>query len=156
MVKKGHRLKNNLLCDDTQYIHYLSPTENGSMHDKKIADQYPLHLPAGSVLRQDLGFVGQAPVGVVIEQPFKKPKNGSLTCSQQLYNQLFNPRRVVIEPANSGVKRLRMLKDVIRIHCSTFRDTLVWVACALHNFRVSSPGRNYIMASGVSINNLSE
>lgn len=149
-------MKNNLLCDDLQYIHYLSPTENGSMHDKKIADAYPLHLPKGSVLRQDLGFLGHAPLGVIIEQPFKKPKNGSLTFSQQLYNQLFNPLRVVIEHANSGVKRLRMLKDVIRIHCSLFRDTVAVVACALHNFRVRSPLRNYLLASGDSIINLSE
>ena len=47
------------MCDDTQYLHYLSPTEeSGRMHDKKVADEYPLHLPAGSVLRQDLGLPG--------------------------------------------------------------------------------------------------
>lgn len=152
-VKKSHCLKNNLLCDDTQYIHYLSPTENGSMHDKKIADTYPLHLPKGSVLRQDSGFIGHAPVGVLVEQPFKKPKKGSLSFSQLLYNQLLASVRVVIEHANSGIKRLRITKDIIRIHSHWWRDTVMVVACALHNFRVRSPMRNY--QTRVMITNLS-
>ncbi len=156
VVKKSHRLKNNLLCDDTQYIHYLSATENGHMHDKKIADQYPLLLPVGSVLRQDLGFIGHAPSGVLIEQPFKKPPKGSLSFSEQLYNQLFTPMRVVIEHANSGIKRLRIIKDVIRIHDAWFRDTVMVVACALHNFRVTSSLRDYPIPSCVTINNLSQ
>ena len=46
-LKKAHRLKNNALCDDPQCLHYPSPTETGRRHGKKIADEYPLHLPAG-------------------------------------------------------------------------------------------------------------
>ena len=118
------------------------------MHDKKIADIYPLWLPVGSVLRQDSGFIGHQPVGVQVEQPFKKPRNGSLSFAQLLYNQLLAPMRVVIEHANSGIKRLRMIKDTIRIHCSAFRDTVMVVACALHNFRVSSPLREYTKEYG--------
>ena len=155
MVKKSHRLKNNLLCDDTQYIHYLSPTENGSMHDKKLADEYPIELPSGSVLRQDLGFLGHAPSGVLIEQPFKKPRNGTLPFSELLYNQLLASTRVVIEHANSGVKRLRIIKDVIRIHSAWFRDTVMVVACGLHNFRVRSALRNYPKTPGAPIINFS-
>ena len=52
------------------------------MHDKKIADDYPLCLPAGSVLRQDLGFLGHSPPGVVVEMPQKKPPKQELTFSQ--------------------------------------------------------------------------
>ena len=102
-----------------------------------------MYLPQGSILRQDLGFIGHYPAGATVEQPFKKPKNGELSFSQLLYNQLFNPMRVVIEHANSGIKRLRMIKDTLRIHCCQFRDTLMVVACGLHNLRVASPSRNY-------------
>ena len=70
------------MCDDTQYLYYFSPTESGRMHDKKIADDYPLCLPAGSVLRQDLGFLGHSPPGVVVEMPQKKPPKQELTFSQ--------------------------------------------------------------------------
>jgi DDE superfamily endonuclease/Helix-turn-helix of DDE superfamily endonuclease len=141
--KKGHRVKNNLLCDNSQYIHYLSPTEPGSVHDKTIANEYPLHLPEGSVLKQDLGFVGHEPEGVLVEIPFKKPRNGELTFGQKIYNKLLNSTRVVIEHANSGVKRLKMLKDTIRIHSTLVRDQIIEVACGLHNFRTLSPVRRY-------------
>ena len=47
------------LCDQTQYVHYLSPTEDGRQHDKKLADEYAPSLPVGSVLRQDLGAGSQ-------------------------------------------------------------------------------------------------
>jgi hypothetical protein len=141
--KKGHRVKNNLLCDITQYILYLSPTETGSVHDKTIADEFPLKLPFASVLKQDLGFLGHNPLGVTIEMPFKKPRNSELTFGQKIYNKLLSSTRVVIEHANSGVKRLKMVKDIVRIHSTTFRDNLISVACALHNFRVRSESRKY-------------
>lgn len=88
--------------------------------------------------------MGHHPPGVIVEQPCKKPKNGELSFSQLLYNQLFHPMRVVIEHANSGIKRLRMIKDTLRIHSTHFRDTVMVVACGLHNLRVSSPTRNYL------------
>jgi hypothetical protein len=49
----GHRLKNLTICDVFQKIWYLSPTENGSVHDKTIADLYPIELPKNAVLKQD-------------------------------------------------------------------------------------------------------
>jgi hypothetical protein len=64
--------------------------------------------------------------------------------------------RVVIEHANSGIKRLRMIKDVLRIHGPWFRDTVMVVACALHNFRVRSPLRDYPTPTCVTISNLSQ
>ncbi len=67
------------LCDATRYVYFLSATEGGRVHDKKMADEYPLHLPAGSVPRQDLGLLGHAPAGVVVERPHKKPPERKLT-----------------------------------------------------------------------------
>lgn len=131
------------LCDLTQYVYYLSPTEGGREHDKKLADEYVLHLPAGSVLRQDLGLLGHAPAGVLVEMPHKKPPKRELTFSQQLYNQLLSPLRVVIEHAHSGIKRLRMVADTLRLRGEWQRDTVMVVACGLHNLRVLSSYRAY-------------
>jgi DDE superfamily endonuclease len=108
------------------------------MHDITIAREYPLVLPQGSVLKQDLGFVNHYPLGVIVEMPFKKPRNGSLTFGQAIYNKIFNSTRVVIEHANSGIKRIRMVKDIIRIHATNFRDLIMSVACGLHNLRITS------------------
>lgn len=136
-----------------QYLHYLSPTESGRMHDKKLADEYPLHLPAGSVLRPDLGFLGHYPPGVVVEMPHKKPPKGVLTFSQQLYNHLLSALRVVIEHVHSGIKRLRMVQDKVRLRGDWFRDTVMVVACGLHNLRVRSPHRAYIAHAHANLDN---
>lgn len=143
--KHRHMLKNLVLSDIYQRIVYLSPTEEGSIHDKAIADEYPLNMPIGSVIKQDLGFLGHHPIDCAVEMPFKKPKKGTLTFSQQIYNQIFNPTRAFAEHANSGFKRLRMIKDTIRIHCHFIRDTIRSVAAALHNLRTQAidPIRNY-------------
>jgi hypothetical protein len=132
-----------LLCDNSQYIYYLSPTENGSVHDKTIADEYPIFLPFKSVLKQDMGFIGHNPEGIIVEIPFKKPKNKELPFSQFIYNRLLSGTRIVIEHANSGVKRLRIIKDTVRIHSTEIRDKIMSIACALHNLRTKSPYRNY-------------
>jgi DDE superfamily endonuclease len=131
------------LCDATQFVHYLSPTEGGRVHDKRWADAYPLCLPPGSVLRQDLGLLGHAPAGVRVEMPHKKPPKAELTFAQKLYNQLLSPLRVVIEHAHSGIKRLRIIQDTLRLRGEARRDTVLVVACALHNLRVRSTLRAY-------------
>ena len=131
------------LSDDTQYIYFLSPPEGGRVHDKKMADEYVLSLPAGSVLRQDLGLLGHAPAGVLVEMPHKKPPKRELTFAQKLYNQLLSSLRVVIEHTHSGIKRLRMAQDTLRLRGEWVRDTVLLVACGLHNLRVSSPHRAY-------------
>lgn len=143
--KKGsHNIKNNLLCDDSQYIHYLSYTAVGSTHDITLARQEEITLPDGSVVRIDLGYLGLELAGEpTIEIPFKKPKGQELSFSQKLYNKMLSGTRVVVEHANSGVKRLRMLKDTIRIRSTQFRDSIMVVACGLHNLRVKSSQRNY-------------
>ena len=131
------------LCDHTQYVYFLSGTEGGRVHDKKMADAYPLQLPAGSVLRQDLGLLGHVPAGVVVEMPHKKPPKQELTFSQTLYNQMLSPLRVVIEHAHSGIKRLRIVRDTLRLRGEWVRDTVMEVACGLHNLRVRSALRAY-------------
>lgn len=143
--KHAHRSKNLVLCDVYQEILYLSPTEEGSIHDKTIADEYPINLPFGSILKQDLGFVGHKPDGVIVEQPYKKPKGKELEFGKKIYNKIFASTRIISEHANSGFKRLKMVKDVIRIHSAHFRDNVRVVACALHNLRVKAidPFRNY-------------
>ena len=141
------------LCDDTQYVHFLSATEARRLHDKNLADEYALHLPAGSGLRQDLGLLGHAPAGVLVEMPHKKPSKRELTFSQKLYNQLLSPLRVVIEHAHSGIKRLRIVADTLRLRGEWVRDTVMVVACGLHNLSVNSPQRAYRAHPPVKLSN---
>ena len=112
-------------------------------------------MPIHSILQQDLGFLGHRPEGVTIEEPFKKPKNKELTFSQKLYNQILASTRVVVEHANSGIKRLKIVKDKIRLHTQEVRDQIMQLACAMHNFRVKSPLRGYQYQQKLPINNFS-
>lgn len=129
-------MKNNLLVDKQLTIQFLSDTHPGTVHDKRIADSTPYPLPQGSVLLQDLGFLGFTLSGVTTEMPTKKPRKKELTDEQKKENHAKSKRRIFIEHVNSSVKRLRILKDVCRLLVEGIRDMLVEIGCALHNFRV--------------------
>jgi len=129
-------LKNLLLINAALRILFLSETQPGSVHDKRIADTTPYPLPAGSHLLQDLGFQAFTLEGVDIIQPKKKPRGRELTPEQKEDNREISRRRVRIEHVNSSVKRCRMLKETIRMWKAGIRDMVMEIGCGLHNFRV--------------------
>jgi len=104
------------------------------------------------VLRQDLGLPGHSPAGAVVEEPPKR----ELTFAQRLYNHLISPLRVVIEHAHSGIKRPRMAADTLRLREEWRRDTVMVVACGLHNLRVSSAWRAYLAPAPAKLDISSE
>ena len=116
---------------------FLSQTYNGSVHDKKICDEQPLHLPKGITLWQDTGFVGHYPGGVIVQMPKKKPKGKELTDGQKQENRKISKFRVLVEHAICGAKRCRIVKDRLRCHKEGFDDLIMELACGLHNFRLT-------------------
>jgi hypothetical protein len=118
-------------------IMFLSQTYNGSVHDKKICDEQPLHLPLGITLWQDTGFLGHYPSGVKIQMPMKKPKGKELTKEQKQQNREISKVRVLVEHAICGAKRCRIVKDRLRCHKLGFDDLIMELACGLHNFRLT-------------------
>jgi hypothetical protein len=73
--KKAHTDKNLLLVHrQTQRVLYLSPTEPGKKHDKKLADEQGIVYPLHALLCQDTGFQGYHPAGVLTFQPKKNRK----------------------------------------------------------------------------------
>lgn len=73
--KKAHTDKNLLLVNShTQKVVYLSPTEMGKKHDKKIADEQAITYPRGATLGKDTGFQGYEPSGTLTFQPKKNQK----------------------------------------------------------------------------------
>jgi hypothetical protein len=129
-------VKNLVLIDQEQHIAFLSPTEAGRLHDKRLADAAPYPLPTGSHLLQDLGFVGFTLDGVIIEMPSKKPRGGELTAEQKEANRACSRRRIAVEHVNSSIKRCRILKDVCRLLRAGCRDLAMEIGCSLHNFRL--------------------
>ena len=73
--KKAHMDKNILLANaHSRKVVYLSPTEIGNKHDKKIADENAIAYPAGATLGKDTGFQGYDPKGILTFQPKKSQK----------------------------------------------------------------------------------
>lgn len=126
-----------LLIDSLLTILLLTDTYPGSVHDKRIADDYPYPLPAGSALLQDLGFLAFSLASVTCFTPHKKPKGGELTPDQKAFNQQLASLRIRIEHVNSSVKRCRIIKDTCRLRVVGAQDAVMEIACSLHNFRIS-------------------
>lgn len=52
-------------------------------------------------------------------------------------NHLISSARVVVENVIAGVKRCRIVKDVLRLTTAGISDMVMEIACGLHNLRVS-------------------
>lgn len=136
--KQGcHTLKNLLVSQEQNRILYLSATVSGSMHDKALADEMELAFLPGQCLLLDLGFIGYEPEGAQTLLPVKKPYQGELSAMDKLYNRLLASIRVKVEHVMAGVKRIRIVKDKIRLHGEQIRDQVMLMACGLHNLRVA-------------------
>lgn len=73
--KKTHTVKNILVVNETTHkVVYLGPTEPGSKHDKKAADEAQISYPANAILDKDTGFQGYEPAQVITRQVKKSPK----------------------------------------------------------------------------------
>ena len=136
--KKAHRKKNLLLSSHERRVVYLGPTAAGSVHDKKLADESGLAVPADVCVLQDTGFQGYAVAGAQTYQPRKKPRGRELPAYSLAINKVISKVRVGVEHAISGVKRCRIVADTFRNLRSGFVDAAMEVACGLHNLRVAA------------------
>jgi len=139
--KRGHRLKNTVICDEFQFIHFAPFTHRGAIHDKAMIEQEVPDLKAFENYHlwfsKDSGYQAYEPSGVYLLQPYKARRNHPLTDLEKLTNSYIASTRVVVEHAISGIKRCRLLKEPIRYFDSTFRDAVFFIGCGLHNLRVS-------------------
>lgn len=136
--KKAHTLKNHLVAHaESRRVCYLSKTVPGKKHDKKLADESGIRFPSLSLLEQDTGFQGFSPEAVIVLQPTKKPKGKAFSVAEKFINRCISSGRIVAEHVIAGVKRCRIVKDVLRNWKSDFDDLVMEVACGLHNLRVT-------------------
>jgi len=134
--KKTHTIKNILLSNKDNQVRFLTTTYEGKLHDKKAAEQSVLFLPKNSLLIGDLGFQGLFPSSQIkLLIPNKKPKGGCLTNTQKQQNKIISSIRVKIEHVIRGVKLSRIVSDTLRSYKQDFADTVMEIACGLHNLR---------------------
>ena len=138
--KKAHTVKNNLITEKkTGKIKGLSPTVDGKIHDKKLADEQNWIFPDNTRLWQDTGFQGYAPSGVTIIQPKKKPRGRELTLEDRTQNTAISKQRISVEHSIAGVKVFGIVGYVFRNVKASFDDMVMETACGLHNLRRDFP-----------------
>lgn len=123
-----------MLAGSSKKILYLSQTYEGSVHDKKIADEAEIEFEKTIELLQDSGFQGFCPLKATVVMPEKKPRGKELSQEQKQHNKQKARQRVVVEHAIGGIKKWRIVKDKIRSYRHLLRDEVMLIACGLHNF----------------------
>lgn len=134
--KSAHTLKNLLITNLEREVIYLGETFEGSVHDKTMYDQVDFAFPNQlHCLWADLGFLGIAAEEVKVFMPEKKPKGKELSNFQKELNGLIASIRVTVEHVIAGIKRLKIVRNQIRLHGWQARDRMMSIACGLHNLR---------------------
>lgn len=54
-----------------------------------------------------------------------------------MLNQICSSVRIKVEHAIAGIKRCRIVKEVLRLTKDGISDQVMEIACALHNLRIS-------------------
>ena len=60
-----------------------------------------------------------------------------MSVEDKFLNHLVSSVRIVVENVIAGVKRCRIVKDVLRLTKAGISDMVMEIACSLHNLRVS-------------------
>lgn len=129
-------MKNNVICDKSKRIIFLSKTYEGSKHDKSIIDTEKWKLPKGIVVHEDSGFEGHQQKGIIINRPMKKPKGRELTQKQKTANKRKASKRVLVEHSIGHVKIYRIVKDTIRLRKENAKDIVMEICCGLSNWKM--------------------
>ena len=116
-------------------ILYLSPTYPGSIHDRTICRQEELTIEKELNMLTDLGFQGYTSAQARIIMPHKKKRLSPLSEKQKQENQWISKIRVRIEHVLASVKSARIVSDVFRNRLYGRDDTVMLLACALHNLK---------------------
>ncbi len=133
--KKTHTKKNVIIASGKRVV-YMSQTQPGRCHDKKIAEEIKdRRFPSGSTLLQDSGFLGFHPQGAEVWMPQKKPKGKPLAPWWKKINRSISSVRVGVEHVICGIKRCHIVSDVFRNFKKGFDDQVMKIACGLHNLR---------------------
>ena len=134
--KKTHTQKYMAICEPNQKIVYITNGFEGTTHDKTIWDDGQVEIEGGIALLADLGFLGIDKEYENAILPFKKPKYEELEPHKKKVNKDLASLRVTIEHTFAGVKRLKIIRNKIRLKTFEVRERMFRIAVAMHNMRV--------------------
>lgn len=136
--KKRHTKKNIVITNSKKEILLVSPTKKGSSHDYNIFKKEKIgdYLPEDIITNMDTGFLGIEKdfPHIKVVMPKKKPKGKNLTFMDSEANKLKSKKRVLVENALAGVKRLKIVSDIYRNHKKDFDDLVILISCGIWNY----------------------
>jgi len=137
--KKAHTRKNVVVTDEKKRILLVSPTKPGRRHDKRLADRELLieRIPKDVGIWADSGFQGIQhchPNTLVAKWAYK---NRPLTHDAKRENRIISSFRIVAEHAIGGMKRYRVMTDVLRNKIGVFDDRIAVVTAGLWNYHLA-------------------
>ncbi|MGI4835944.1 MAG: transposase family protein [Janthinobacterium lividum] len=146
-AKKRLTRKNTLIADSNRSIHYLGPTTCGSTHDYQLLkNEFDVNLGLLDLfdLLADLGYLGLVtdynlpPQSLPHRKPHrsKKRPNAALNDAQRAENAAHARRRVKVEHAISGAKRLGCVAQTCRNKSAAFNDRLMALAYGIWNWHL--------------------
>ena len=68
--------------------------------------------------------------------PKRKPRKKEFNTEDRKKNRQISSKRVLVENAIAGVKRLRCTTDVLRNHSEKLADQFMLIACGIWNFHL--------------------
>jgi len=119
-------------------ILYLSPTYPGSVHDKNICKEEELIFSKKIPVLADSGFQGLCSETAHIILPHKRSKNHDLSQEQETHNRWVSKVRAKIEHIIASIKHFRIVKETFRYRLYPKEDTVMLIACALHNLKIKA------------------
>lgn len=136
-------MKNVCIVDKHKAILFVSQTYIGKTHDKTIFlnEKISKFLPQGVKKLFDNAFEGldkDCPFMKNIIKPTKR-KRGQKELSKSISkkNYQISKKRVIIENAFAGVKRLKITWDIFRNTKPNFGDKIFLIACGIWNFHLA-------------------
>jgi len=107
--KKRHTIKHQIIANKKGKILAVGKSSCGKLHDKKDYERQRFILPKGVPKKADMGYIGTS-----WQTPIKKPKGGSLSEQDKLFNRAFSKERIIIEHVIGKMKIFKILAERFR------------------------------------------
>jgi hypothetical protein len=133
-------VKHLCVSDKRKRILYASRHYPGKTHDKTMLLEESSSKKMLQRVKKlfDLAFLGIDSEYKNVVLPNKKPKGKELTKSQKESNKRLSKKRVKIENAFAGVKRMRIVYNVSRTRKTELIDQTFLITCGIWNFYLSN------------------
>lgn len=140
--KKCHTVKNQIISIKSKKILCVSQTEQGRIHDFKIFRDQKIadNLPKTIKIHLYYGYQGvkKSHPKHKIFIPVKKRRNRELTASEKKSNKTLSSKRITVEHAIGGIKRMRAVSEVCRSINFKLRDQKFIVCAGLWNYFIAA------------------